>query len=122
MLIFLDIFFTILHLLIIGFNLFGWIFPATRRLHLIFAGATLFSWVVLGIWFGMGYCPITDWQWQVKEQLGERNLPASFVTYFANKITGHDFSDAFINLMILLLFAPAVLLSIYLNFFRRPKK
>lgn len=121
MLPFLDILFTVLHLLIIGFNLFGWIFPATRKLHFIFILITAFSWFILGIWFGMGYCPITDWQWQIKEEMGERNLPGSFITYFANKITGRSFSDAFINQVTLICFIAAALLSVYVNFLRRKR-
>ncbi len=84
MLALLDVLFTLLHLLIIGFNLFGWIWPATRKLHLWCAGATAFSWLILGIWFGLGYCPITDYQWQIKEKLGEQNLPNSFIKYYAD--------------------------------------
>ena len=97
MLKFLDILYTIIHLLIIGFNLFGWIWPRTRKAHLITIGVTAASWFILGIWFGWGYCPVTDWQWDVKEKLGERDLPASFITYFANKLTGKDFSDHLVN-------------------------
>lgn len=117
----LDLFLTLLHLLIIGFNLFGWIFPATRKLHFIFILLTGASWFILGIWFGIGYCPITDWQWQVKEKLGESNLPNSFITYMANKITGRQFSDAFIDRLVLGSFISAVLLSVYFNFLRRSK-
>jgi len=121
MLLLLDLFLTLLHLLIIGFNLFGWIFPATRRLHFIFILLTGASWFILGIWFGIGYCPITDWQWQVKEKLGETNLPNSFITYIANKITGRHFNDAFIDRLVLISFVSAVLLSVYFNFFKRRK-
>ena len=115
----LDIFFTFLHLAIIGFNLFAWIWPRTRKAHLIVAAITLGSWFVLGIWFGMGYCPITDWQWEVKEKLGERNLPNSFVKYMADKITGRDFDPSFIDMLTMGSFALAIILSIYFNFFRK---
>jgi hypothetical protein len=121
MLHFLDAFLTLLHLLIIVINLFGWILPATRKLNFVFIVITAFSWLILGIWFGMGYCPITDWQWRVKEQLGEKNLPASFITYYINKLTGKNFSDSFINLFTLLFFVLAVLLSIYFNFLKKNK-
>jgi hypothetical protein len=119
MLQFLDAFFTLLHVIIIAINLFGWIPPATRRFHFIFIIVTAFCWFILGIWFGMGYCPITDWQWRVKEQLGERNLPASFITYYINKISHSNFSDSFINLFTLIFFIAAALLSVYFNFIKR---
>jgi len=118
----LDIFFTILHLALVGFNLFAWIWPGLRRAHLITAGITVFSWVILGIWFGFGYCPITDWQWDVKEKLGETNLPNSFVKYFADKITGKDFDPALVDSVTLWTFAAAILLSVYVNFFRRKER
>lgn len=122
MLYLLDIFLTLLHLAIIGFNLFGWIWPATRRAHLITVAATGASWFLLGIWFGMGYCPITDWQWEVKERLGERNLPNSFIKYMADKITGRDFDAEFIDMVTVVCFGVAVVLAVYFNFFRRQKR
>jgi hypothetical protein len=122
MLYLLDFFLTVLHLLIIGFNLFGWIFPATRKLHFISILITAASWFILGIWFGTGYCPITDWQWHIKEQLGERNLPDSFITYFANKISGQNFDEALVNRLTAIFFAAAALLSIYVNFFKRKNR
>lgn len=116
MLVFLDLLLTIVHLAIILFNLIGWIFLRTRRLHFVFIVLTAASWFILGIWFGMGYCPVTDWQWNVKEQLGERNLPSNFVEYFAEKITGYDFSEQLVNTVIGVCFAAAALLSVYVNF------
>src|SRR6185295_15647493 len=107
----LDILLTIAHLAIIGFNLFGWIWPATRKAHFICIMATGASWFLLGIWFGIGYCPVTDWQWQVKTKLGEQELPASFITYYADKITGRNFSESFINTVTVVCFALALLLS-----------
>ena len=120
MLKFLDILYTIIHLLIIGFNLFGWIWPLTRKAHLITIGATAASWFILGIWFGWGYCPVTDWQWDVKEKLGERDLPASFITYFANKLTAKDFSDRLVNEITLIIFVLLIIITVYVNFFRKP--
>src|SRR5688500_12588354 len=93
----LDIFYTAVHFVIIGFNLLGWIPKRTRKVHLVFAGLTLGSWFILGIWYGMGYCPVTDWQWEVKRQLGEGNLPASFVEYYAEKISGMDVSTTLVD-------------------------
>ena len=122
MLHFTDILFTLLHIIIILFNLFGWIFPATREAHFICITITAFCWFILGIWFGWGYCPLTDWQWHIKEQLGETNLPASFITWLANKITGMRFGDSFINLLTLVLFILAAIGSIYFNFVKPHKK
>lgn len=119
MLQFLDILLTFVHVAIIGFNLFGWIWPATRKAHFICVLLTAASWFVLGIWFGMGYCPVTDWQWQVKEKLGERNLPVSFIKYYADKLTRTNFSSSFIDTVTGASFAVAALLSVYFNFLHR---
>lgn len=116
---FLNGFFTLLHLTVIGFNLLGWIWKATRKLHFYMISATAFSWLVLGYWFGLGYCPITDWQWQVKNKLGEHDLPNSFIKYMVDKILGIDSSVALIDTSTAVCFALAVLLSVYLNFFRK---
>jgi hypothetical protein len=115
----LDVLLTILHLVIILFNLFGWMFSSTRKLHLISIILTAASWFILGIWFGMGYCPITDWQWNVKEKLGEHNLPSNFIEYFAEKISGRDLSSQLINTAIAVCFALAAILSVYVNFIRK---
>ena len=118
----LDVFLTLVHLVIIGFNLFGWIWPATRKAHFICVLATAASWFLLGIWFGMGYCPVTDWQWRVKEQLGEHNLPASFIKYYADKISGRDISSSLIDGVTGISFLVAALLSVYLNFIKKRRK
>jgi hypothetical protein len=118
---FLDILLTIVHLLVIGFNLFGWIWPRTRKAHLVCVLLTAASWLVLGIWFGWGYCPITDWQWDVKHKLGEQNLPNSFIKYYADKLAGKEFDTGFIDTVTAVSFAVAGLLSLYVNFFLKKR-
>jgi hypothetical protein len=112
----LDILLTVVHLSIVLFNLFGWIPKRTRKVHLISLSLTAASWFILGIWYGVGYCPFTEWQWRVKEKLGERNLPDNFIEYFLEKITGRDFSSAFVGNLITICFALAVVLSLFVNF------
>ena len=51
----------------------------TRKLHLISLGLTTFSWLVPGIWYGFGYCFLTDRHWEIKEKFGQTGLPASFI-------------------------------------------
>ena len=77
-----DVLFFILHVIIILFNLFGWLWKKTLRLHLVVILLTAFSWFVVGIWYGFGSCFLTDWHWHIKAELGETNLPSSFITYF----------------------------------------
>ena len=116
MLKFLDILLTFFHLAIVIFNLFGWIPKATRKANFITIILTAASWFILGIWYGMGYCPVTEWQWDVKEQLGEQNLPSNFVEYMAEKITGHDFSSQLVSNVIAISFSLAMAATVYVNF------
>ena len=118
----LDIFLTFLHLAVIGFNLFGWIPRRWRKVHFASILITAGSWFILGIWFGTGYCPITEWQWQVKTKLGETNLPASFIKYYADKLAGRSFNPSFINTVTAVCFAAAALISIYVNFVGKKRK
>jgi hypothetical protein len=117
----LDYFYSFLHLAIVGFNLLGWIWPATRKAHLVLLTATLISWFLLGIWFGWGYCPVTDWQWDVKEKLGEKDLPNSFIKYFADKVSGKDFPAPLVDRVTLISFLLIVIVTIYVNFIRKPR-
>ena len=116
-----DVLFTLLHLVIIGFNLLGWIWPATRKLHFICVVVTAGCWFILGIWFGIGYCPITDWQWQIKEKLGEHDLPNSFIKYYADQISGGSISATLVDTITAVCFFMAASLSVYVNFFLKPK-
>ncbi len=119
MLTFLDVLLFSLHILIIGFNLFGWIIPKFRKAHLWLVGATLFSWLVLGIWKGWGYCILTDWHWDIKRELGERNLPHSFIKYLTNNTLGFDWSSSTVDIITLSTFVLAITLSIRVNFFSK---
>jgi hypothetical protein len=118
----LDILLSLFHFVIIGFNLLGWIWKRTRKLHLVFVLLTAGCWFILGIWFGWGYCPVTDWEWHVKEKLGEYNLPNSFIKYYADKISGRSVDASIIDTVTSVSFFIAALLSVYLNFFNRKRK
>ena len=121
MLIALDIFFTILHIALTLFNLTGWIWKSTRKLHLVTLALTLLSWVVLGFWYGWGYCVLTDWHWTVKEKLGETNLPGSFVKYYADKLSGKNIDPALVDHVTLGCLVFAIVAAVYVNFIRRSK-
>ena len=90
MLVFLDYFLLIFHVALTAFNALGWAFERTRKAHLILILLTLASWTVLSPYYGWGYCPFTDWHWQVKRALGEGPLPGSFVKYCLDGCTGWD--------------------------------
>lgn len=95
-----DIGFTIFHSAFILFVLFGWIHPRTQRIHQFALLFTLIAWLLIGWYVGtIGYCPLTDWQWDIKRQLGERNLPSSFTEYVGEKLTGMDLNKTYVDIV-----------------------
>jgi hypothetical protein len=112
---FLDFFFTGFHTALIIFNLFGWIHPKIRKINLITLLLTGGSWFILGIFYGIGYCPLTDWHFRVLEKLGETNLPGSYITYLLARYTGHHFNEAWIDRITLICYIAALVISITLN-------
>ena len=90
MLEFLDYFFFVFHTVLIFFNLFGWIWKKTRMLNLIVILLTAGSWGILGIWYGFGYCPFTDWHWKVRMELGHDDMTGSYIKFLADALTGMD--------------------------------
>ncbi|UCG27421.1 MAG: DUF2784 domain-containing protein [Bacteroidales bacterium] len=110
-----DLFFLCFHSILVIFNLFGWIWKRTRRLNLITLSLTGGSWFILGIFYGLGYCPLTDWHFQALRQLGKTNLPNSYMKYIADRITGLDFNDRFVDTLTVILFFLALFISLVLN-------
>ena len=111
----LDVLFVAVHTLLVGFNLLGWVWTRTRRLHLIAISATLLSWFGLGVVYGWGYCPLTDWHWQVKRALGETYLPASCMKYYLDRITGVAWSSAVVDALVIGGALGALVVSVVLN-------
>ena len=115
MLVFLDIFLTAFHTAFTLFNLLGWIWVKTRRIHLITITLTLLSWLILGIWYGLGYCPLTDWHWDVKRALGER-VRGSFNKYMLDIIFNYDFDRSLIDWITAVALVVVIVASVYLNY------
>lgn len=84
----LDQFFFVVHALLIGFNMVGWAWRRTRTLHLVTFGLTAFSWIVLGAYYGWGYCVCTDWHFQIRRQLGYVDPETSYVQLLVGKLCG----------------------------------
>lgn len=87
---FLDIFFLVFHTLLTLFNLLGWMWKKTRKLNLITLLITGASWFILGIFYGIGYCPLTEWHWRILEKLGRKDIPSSYIKYIVDRISGFD--------------------------------
>ena len=111
----LDITFYAIHITIILYCLFGWVFRRFRRAHLVFIGVIAGCWIGLGLWYGMGYCPLTDWHWQVKQKLSEKELPPSFIKHVWDNVSPVPISDSAADVLTVTGFFGAVVISIYLN-------
>ena len=112
----LDVFFFVFHIALIPFNLFGWIFKPLRKWNLLTLGITAFSWLILGIFFGFGYCFLTDWHWQVREKLGYTNPYNSYIHFLVETLFGIRVSAALVDRCTAISFAIAVIMSIAANF------
>ena len=96
MLQFLDAFLTIFHSAFVLFVLFGWAHPKTQKAHVTALLLTFLAWMLLGLYRGViGYCPLTDWHWDVKRALGETGMSGSFVGYMIEHYLGLSFSRSF---------------------------
>jgi hypothetical protein len=110
----LNVGFFVFHTAWIVFNCTGWIWRSTRRWHLLTIALTALSWFGLGIWYGWGYCPCTDWHWQVRAELGYVD-PDSYVQLLVRVLTGMDAPRALVDTLVLVIFAVAAVLTVVLN-------
>ncbi|KPK85160.1 MAG: hypothetical protein AMS27_08155 [Bacteroides sp. SM23_62_1] len=110
-----DIFFVIFHTSLIIFILFGWIWKRTRFWNLVVLLLTGGSWTILGIFYGFGYCPLTDWHFRILERLGHTGLPSSYIKYLADRITGLSFNSELVDSVTLWGLIVALVISLYLN-------
>lgn len=115
MLQFLNVFFLVFHTGFTFFNLLGWIWKKTRLANLITLSLTAFSWGILGIWYGFGYCPCTDWHWQVRWEMGLRDMPYSYLTFLITEFTGLELNPELVDITAFVTFGTVFLLSFVLN-------
>ena len=111
----LNYFFLFFHTALILFNLFGWIWKASRRWNLYTLLATAFSWFGLGLWYGLGYCPCTHWHWLVRRRLGYMDMPSSYIKFLIQEWTGFEIEAQIVDIGTISLFFLALVISIYLN-------
>ena len=112
---FLDWFFVFFHAFVTLFNLLGWIWKKTRKANLALLVLTGLSWTVLGIWYGIGYCPLTDWHWQILQKLGQHNLPNSYIKYLIDRLTGCNADAGLTDTFVTIAFFFAIIMSVTLN-------
>ena len=113
----LHIFFLVFHSFLILFNLFGWVWKPLRKANLVTLLLTGLSWFLLGIFYGIGYCPLTDWHYQILYELGKTNLPNSYIQYLLETFFSVSVSQNITDTWTMILFFVALVCSIYVNFF-----
>ena len=112
---FIDKFFFIFHSSLIIFNLLGWVWKKTRKANLLTLLLTAFSWFILGIWYGYGFCPSTEWHWQVRMKLGQYDMPGSYIKFLIGTFTGLDVSSRLVDIFAVVFLLIALIASILTN-------
>lgn len=111
----LDLFFLLFHSSFILFNLLGWAWRPTRKLNLVSLLLTGFSWTVLGLFYGFGYCPFTDWHFQVLDRLGAQTSHSSYIQYLAARVVGIEMPPLAVDTITLVVYLLCLGLSLYVN-------
>lgn len=121
---FIDYFFICFHFTFVLFNLFGWIWKKTRRLNLYLLLLTAFSWFGLGLIYGLGFCPLTEWHWQVMAKLGSRPEETSYFQMLIRRLSGISLGSSLVDTVTLYIFFLASGVSIIVNIrdWRRNRK
>jgi hypothetical protein len=112
---FLNVFFFVFHSALMVFIIFGWMWRKTRVANLVVVLLTNFSWFILGIWYGFGFCPSTEWHWQVRLKLGYYDMPNSYTKFLVDSLTGLEVSQMLVDIMAVLFLAMALLASVFTN-------
>lgn len=111
----LDWFFVVFHTLLIVFNLLGWVWKPTRKANLATLIVTGLSWTLLGLFYGLGYCPLTDWHWSVLAELGKHPNTSSYVSYLLQRMLIIKISDALADTLTITTYLFVLTISIVLN-------
>jgi hypothetical protein len=119
---FLNVFFFVFHTSIVLFIVFGWIWKKTRLANLSLIVLTAFSWFFLGNWYGFGYCPCTDWHWQVRMNLGIYDASTSYLEFLVEELSGLDVSRGLVDVFAVAFLILAFCLSVVLNIRDMKKK
>ncbi len=110
-----NLFFFVFHILLIVFNLFGWLYRPLRKWNLVTLGLTAFSWFILGYFYGFGYCFLTDWHWLIREKLGYTNPYNSYIQFLISSIFSVSLTERAVNMVTAALFSMALIVSVAAN-------
>jgi len=119
---FLDYFFIVFHSLFILFNVFGWLHTRLRIWNLLSLLLTAGSWFIIGIFYGIGYCPLTDWHYRVLKEIGETGMPPSYIQYILNRLLNIEINPLQADVLTIGVFALSLIASIFVNIKAYKKK
>jgi hypothetical protein len=106
--------FFVFHTLWIAFTSLGWIWRRTRPWQLATVSLTALSWFGLGVWYGWGYCPCTDWHWQVRARLGHHD-PPSYIQLLIQTLIGIEVATDLANTLAVVVLVGAATLGVMLT-------
>jgi Protein of Unknown function (DUF2784) len=106
--------FFVFHTSWIAFNCLGWMSRRTRRWQVATVSLTALSWFGLGLWYGWGYCPCTDWHWQVRARLGFED-PPSYIQLLIRELTGIEPGQGVANTVAVVTLAVSAFLGVALT-------
>jgi hypothetical protein len=110
----LNVAFFVFHTSWMAFNGVGWIWRRTRRWPLATVSLTAVSWIGLGAFHGWGYCPCTDWHWQVRARLGHED-PPSYIQLLITVVFGIDPGSDLADALAVVTLSAAGLLAVVVN-------
>jgi hypothetical protein len=111
-----DLFFLVFHAVFTLFNALGWTWKKTRRLNLCTLLLTAASWLGLGFFFGIGYCPLTDWHYRILHKLGHDRLPYSYIQYAVERLTGLQPPPELTQIVTVAVLSIALICSCFFNY------
>lgn len=110
----LNIGFFVFHTSWVVFNCVGWIWRRTRPWHLATSALTAVSWFGLGMYYGWGYCPCTDWHWQVRARMGFQD-PPSYIHLLIAELTGLDVPSGLADAITVSVFSLTAVITVVLT-------
>ena len=67
------------------------------------------------MFYGVGYCVLTDIHWAIRAKMGIANDPPSFVSLLIRDTVGITPSDGFVSILVITLTSIALVMSVWLN-------
>ncbi len=110
-----DLFFVVFHTAFVLLSITGFLFPRLRKANLVALLLTALSWFGLGLRYGLGFCPLTEWHWQVLRAMGERRLPRSYIQYLFQRVLGLSLPAESVDILVAVAFGLSLILSVSLN-------